>query len=356
MNTFIKKIAQLPILDAVDDRVVIAVAIFAISFLVLKIFQTVCIMKLTSLASKTKNFFDDALIEAIRQLRPLFYASVSLYVTVLYVSPEGQWFAWAKIVLLLVVVYEGMRGFSHFLAQVSNMYVDSLKDTPGNKAHAQSMFRILKGVIMLVLWISLLLLILANLGVNVTSLVASLGIGGIAVALALQNVLSDLFSSFSIFIDKPFKVGDYITVGPHSGTVKHIGLKSTRLKLLRGEELVVSNRELTSAQVQNFKLLQNRRDAFTFSVPYETSDTLLKSIPSIVEKIISGVKDADFSRCHLHTLLADGLEFEVVYNVNSANYDTYMDVRQEVLSEILKKFNKKAIDMAYPTHVVRIEK
>ena len=209
-------------------------------------------------------------------------------------------------------------------------------------------------ILRVILWTVGILMILSNLGFNVTSLLASLGIGGLAVSLALQPLFADIFSSFSIILDKPFEEGDYIVCGEYKGTVKRIGLKTTRLEALQGEELVISNAELTAARVQNFKKLQKRRIVFAIGVTYDTPPATLRGIPKIIEDVISGKEHAEFSRAHFWEFADSSLNLEIVYFIHSSEYVDYMDTQQEINLEILEAFEKEGIEMAFPTRTVHV--
>ena len=201
-------------------------------------------------------------------------------------------------------------------------------------------------------WSFGLLLILSNLGVNITSLVAGLGIGGIAFAFAIKNILEDLFSSFAIFFDKPFVPGDFIQVGDQRGVVKKIGIKTTRIQATQGEEIVFSNQELTSSQIHNFKKLRERRINFSFGIIYETPLEKIAEISDMVKKIILEIEGARFDRAHFNCFADSALSFEVVYFVMSDDYNQYMDIQQKINLAILEVFKKEGIEMAYPTRVV----
>ncbi len=210
--------------------------------------------------------------------------------------------------------------------------------------------------IAVVLWSLGLLLILSNLGVNVVSLVAGLGIGGIAIALAAQNILSDFFSSYSITLDQPFKEGDFIVVGQHMGVVKKIGIKTTRLQALQGEEIVIPNQELTTTRVQNFKRMRERRIVFGFGVTYDTSPEQLREIPEAVRAIIEAEEHTRFDRAHFVRFGESGLEFEVVYYINRSEYDLYMNAQQAINLAIMERFAAQGIAFAFPTRTVHITK
>ncbi len=202
-------------------------------------------------------------------------------------------------------------------------------------------------------WIFVFLIILDNLpGVEITTLIAGLGIGGIAVGLAVQNILSDLFSSVSIALDKPFVIGDTIKVGEFVGTVESIGLKSTRLRSISGEQLIFTNSDLLSSRIQNFKRLERRRVIFSLGVTYETSTENLEKIPRLVEEIISTKPNVTFDRAHFKEFGAFSLNFEIVYYVDTSDFRYFMDVQQEINLEIFRKFNERGIQFAYPTQVI----
>ena len=194
------------------------------------------------------------------------------------------------------------------------------------------------------------------LGVDLSGVVVGLGVGGIAIALALQNTLSDVFSAFSIYFDKPFEIGDFVIVGDHSGTVTNIGVKSTRIKLLQGEELVVSNKELTSTKVRNFRKLERRRITFTIGVTYNTPLSKLKKIPQIISKIIQDTELAELDRVHFTEFGDYSLKFLVIYYVKVSDYGKYMETQEAINFAIKEAFEEEAIEMAFQTHNIYFNK
>ncbi len=331
-----------------------ALIIFFVVLIVLKFIQLVVIVRLKKLAQKTVTEIDDTIIAIFSSVKPWLYFLVSLFVAIKYLSLPDLFVKIVYVLLVVAVVYEVVRAFEKILDYL--LYRQIQKNENGNSEQSKSMMRILKLIAQAGLWIIALMMILSNLGVNITSLVASLGVGGIAVALALQNVLSDLFSSFSIFIDKPFEAGDYIQVGTDSGVVQRIGMKTTRIKTLQGEELVVSNKELTTARVQNFKRMEKRREAVTLGVTYETKKEKLEKIPVLVKKVVDSVELATFDRCHFSTYGDFSLNFDIVYYIDEPDYALYMDVKQNVNLEIFEVFEKEGIEFAYPTQLVYTKK
>ncbi len=209
------------------------------------------------------------------------------------------------------------------------------------------------GIIRLLVTIALfalaVILILDNLGVNVTGLIAGLGIGGIAIGLAAQGIFSDLFAALSIIFDRPFRKGDTITFGTTTGTVENIGLKSTRVRALTGEEVIVSNAKLLEQQVQNWALIDRRRALMTFGLVYQTPPDLLAQVPLEVKEIVDAQPLGTFDRCHAFQFAPSSIDFELVFFVESAAYADLMSVRQAVLLGIARRFAELKIEFAYPT-------
>ncbi len=204
-------------------------------------------------------------------------------------------------------------------------------------------------IVNVVIWALVLMLTLENLGVDITALVAGLGIGGIAVALAVQNVLGDLFASLSITLDRPFVVGDFLILGDFLGSVEHIGIKSTRLRSLSGEQIVMSNSDLLSSRVRNYGRMSERRVVFSNRVDYETPIDLVERIPGLIREIVQAQKDTRFDRAHFQKHGEMSLEFETVYYVLSAEYNKYMDIQQAINLSLHRKFEELGIAFAYPT-------
>jgi small-conductance mechanosensitive channel len=208
----------------------------------------------------------------------------------------------------------------------------------------------------IVIWVIALIVLLDNLGIQVSALVAGLGIGGIAVALAAQNLLGDLFSYFIIFFDHPFEIGDFIIIDNFLGTIESIGIKTTRIRSLGGEEIIFSNTDLVNSRLRNYKRMRKRRVLFKFAVIYQTTLEKLKEIPAIVTEIIQQINGATLDRVHFAAFGDFSLDFEVVYYVNSSDYNRYMDVQQEIYFRIKEEFEKRGIEFAYPTQTLFLEK
>lgn len=217
---------------------------------------------------------------------------------------------------------------------------------------AVSSLGIIAFIVNVVIWAFVVLLTLDNLGVDITALVAGLGIGGIAVALAVQNVFSDLFASLSITLDRPFVVGDFLSVGDVLGTVESIGIKSTRLRSLSGEQIVMPNADLLGSRVRNYGRMMERRVVFTTSVAYETPLEQIEAIPNEIRRLVEEQQDARFDRSHFARHGLGSLEFETVYYVRSPDYNRYMDVQQAINLGLHETLAARGVEFAHPTRKV----
>jgi small-conductance mechanosensitive channel len=223
-----------------------------------------------------------------------------------------------------------------------------------NHSTLRMMLGPLRFVGLLVAWSILLLLAMANVGVNVTALVAGLGVGGIAVALAVQNVLGDIFAAFSIVIDKPFVLGDFIIVGDFLGSVEHIGLKTTRIRSLGGEQIIFSNTDLLSSRIRNYKRMEERRIVFKFGLLYQTPPDLITQVVEAVKEIITAQPLAKMDRVHFLAFGTSSLDFEAVYYVASPEYNDYMDTQQAINLAMMHRFNELGVEFAYPTQTLYV--
>jgi small-conductance mechanosensitive channel len=251
----------------------------------------------------------------------------------------------ALVALVLQFALWATRLLSRWLAQRAEA-------ARGTDPEAATTVTLLGFVGRVVVWAFALLLGLDQLGFDVTALVAGLGIGGIAVALAMQNILGDLFASAAIVLDKPFMVGDFIVVGEHAGTVEKVGLKTTRVRSLSGEQLVFSNALLLNAQLRNFKRMNERRIAFAIGVTYETPLEKLRALPGWLKAAVEAQPKARFDRAHFKSYGDFSLNFEVVYYVLSPEFNVYMDTQQAINLTIYEKLAQEGVQFAYPTRTL----
>jgi len=330
----------------------VAFGALVVFLIVFKLVQVIIIAQLRNLSKKTKTDIDDTLIDIVASFKPPFYTFLALYFSLFFIEVTDFIQRIADAVLTVWIVVQAMVALQILVDYVVRKKF-SHKDDGDDETNASAL-RIVANLLKGVLWAIAILLILSNLGVNITSLVAGLGIGGLAIAFALQNVLADLFASFSIYFDKPFKVGDFIVVGDDKGRVEKIGIKTTRIRALGGEELVMSNQELTSARVQNFRKLEERRISFAVGVTYETHADKLKTIPKTIQRIIEEEPNTRFDRVHFASLGDFSLNFEAVYYVLSSDYNDYMNAQQSINLKLIESFAEQGIDFAYPVVDVRL--
>ena len=206
------------------------------------------------------------------------------------------------------------------------------------------------------LWAIGIVFVLDNLGFDISAVVTGLGIGGVALALASQGILQDLFSYFSILLDRPFEIGDFIVVGSIAGTVEQVGIKTTRLTSIDGEQLILANTDLTASRIQNFQRMEQRRVLFTLGVTYETDKNLLAKIPEMIRDIIETTPHVTFDRAHFATFGDFSLGYEVVYWVQTNDYLVYRDAQQQINLAIKERFDQAGIEFAYPTQVIYLGK
>jgi small-conductance mechanosensitive channel len=308
------------------------------------------VVRLGRLAARTETRVDDMIVAALDATHPALLAVVGLYAgaTALKLSPGAHVFLnrAAIVAILLQVAIWADNAVRGWLGQ----YRERREEDPGRATSAAAIGFIAR----VALWAVIALMILDNLGFNITTLVASLGIGGIAVALAVQNILGDLFASLSIVLDKPFVIGDFINVSGVAGTVEHVGLKTTRVRSLNGEQIVFSNTDLLKSRIHNMKRMDSRRVAFTIGVVYGTPKEQLRMIPRLVENIIRAQPKLTFDRAHFSGFGPSSLNVEAVYIVNDPDYKLYMDAQEEIYLQLYEAFEERGIEFAFPTQTLHL--
>ena len=339
--------------NSVNDYLLV-IGVFAFVILIIKLFKYVILRKLKVIASRTKLKFDDLLIEIVDRFGWPFYILISLYIALQFITVPGFLKTALYYAILIFVTYYVVRAFQTIIDYGTGIIIQKRREE--EKEADTSVIDLLSRIAKGVLWIIAVILILSNIGYDVSTLIAGLGIGGLAIAIALQSILGDIFASFSIYFDKPFQVGDFIIFGNDMGVVKKIGIKSTRIQALQGQEIVVSNKQLTEMVVNNYKIMEQRRVVFSFGVKYDTSVEKLKKVDAIVADIISKVELTRLDRVHFFKFGDFSLIFEVVYYVATGDYNKYMDVQQEINLAIKERFENEGIEMAYPTQTIIINK
>lgn len=316
--------------------------------ILIHIFKNVFLYRLKKWSERTETQIDDILVKGIEKtVLPILYVS-SLYIGLNTLNLSKEFIQWMDIIYYVVVTFYVVR----VIISVLNFALYSYSSKQSTDEQHLKQLRGIKGLINLLVWLLAMVFILDNLGVKISAVVAGLGIGGIAIALAAQAVLGDLFSYFVIFFDRPFVVGDFIIVDDKLGVVEYVGIKTTRIKALSGEQLVFSNTDLTNSRLHNFKKMDRRRVLFKLGVVYQTSYDKLKLIPSLVREIIEAQDDVLFDRGHFSSYGDFSLDFEFVYYIIGSDYNKYMDIQQRINFEIFKIFEEQGIEFAYPTQTL----
>lgn len=333
-----------------------ALGIFLGALALLWLLKVTVVLRLRKWAKRTENQIDDFLINLLAHLGPIVYVLVALYVATQSLTLSAGVTRAVHFFFVVVITYKVVQILQAVAAFGLNNWASRME--PEDPTSAVVVKNLLKAM-RVALWVAGFIFVMDNLGVNITSVVAGLGIGGVAIALASQAILGDAFSAFAIFMDKPFKVGEFVILeGGYLGTIEYIGFKTTRIRSLGGELIVMSNTDLTNSRIRNYKRMQQRRVVFKLGVVYQTSLEQAREIPRIIRQIIESSKMARFDRSHFQSYGDFALIFESVYYVLSPDYNTYMDVQQEINLRIKEAFEKRNIEFAYPTQqifVTRVE-
>lgn len=328
----------------------ISALIILVGFLLLQVIKRIVLNRLQKWVNRTDNKADDFLVVAIRRsLVPVLYAIV-IFIALGNLNLPPKWDHVIKILFSLCVTVFIIRAITNTLQFLLTGYLSKQENGEEKARQVRGIMVIISAVI----WIIGMLFLLNNWGVNVTTFVAGLGIGGIAIALAAQTILGDLFSYFVIFFDRPFEIGDFIIVQDKMGTVEYIGIKTTRLRSLSGEQLVFSNTDLTNSRVHNYKRMETRRIVFQFGVPLHTPKSKVAKVPGIVKDIITHMEGVRFDRAHFLSFGASRLEFEVVYIVLTGDYNKYMDYQQAINLEMFDAFEQENIEFALPVQTLYV--
>jgi small-conductance mechanosensitive channel len=323
----------------------VVVAVFLI------IIRSLGIKRFSRFAEKTANRVDDVLAEMLSKTRLLFVIFIAVWSGAQALNlPESIDSLLSGILIVFVLIQAGLWLNGMIIYLVGHFVRHEIEDESSRIATTTAITFVGK----LVLWSVIFLLALDNLGVDINALIASLGVGGIAIALASQNILADLFASLSIMFDKPFVVGDFIVLADLAGTVENIGLKTTRVRSLSGEQLVISNQDLLSSRIKNFKRMQERRVVFNVGVTYQTKADLLEKIPVWIKEAVETQENARFDRSHFKAFGDFALLFETVFWVTQPDYALFMEIQQKINLALYQKFEKEGVEFAYPTQTVYV--
>lgn len=322
------------------------------TYIGLWVLKNIGIVHLQRISKSTSTYVDDLVLNVLSETKQYFIIGVSLFVgfQALHLDKTHGHYADNAFVILIAlqaIIWgkEAVKSWVEFTIQKKN-------NDPSVKTSLGFIGIILKFALIIVVILSAL----NNLGVNVTTFIAGLGVGGIAIALATQNILGDLFSSLSIVLDKPFVVGDFVSLGAEMGTIEYVGLKTTRIRSLSGEQIVVSNSDLTKSKIRNFKRMQERRVTFKLGLKYSTNREELKKVPGLIESTIKKYDSVRFDRAHFLNYGAYALEVDVVYYFLSPDFNAYADFHQKILFELGDILFERGVEFAFPTQTIVLEK
>lgn len=326
----------------------IMLGVIVLGLLLVKLFKRVILKRISVLVSKSETNVDDFIVESVGNfLLPMVYFTIIYAGLKTLVWPENI-LSILEVVYVVVITYYTIRLVSSIILMLLQTYI---RRQEGGEEKVKQMGGVIL-IINILIWITGLIFMLGNLGYDVSAIIAGMGIGGIAIALAAQNIIGDLFNYFVIFFDRPFEVGDFLVIGDKNGIVDKIGIKTTRIKTLSGEQLVMANSDMTSSRIHNYKKMQRRRIVFTVGVTYETPVEQVKMIPGILREIVQSEKRVDFDRAHFKAFGDSSLDYEIVYIINDADFNTYMDIQQDFNFQIYQKFDELDISIAFPTRTL----
>lgn len=329
----------------------IAVAVTLFAILLVLAFKKLIINRLQNWAAKTPGTWDDFIVQSFSRFGiPIVHWSI-IYWGFHLLDLTDRTERYIAIGTSIIVTY-------FILRLISSIVMLLLKTGIRRRGYGEEVLKQLGGlmiVINLIIWFMGLVFLLSNWGVEVTPIIAGLGIGGIAIALAAQSILGDVFSYFVIFFDRPFEAGDFIIVDDKMGTIEYVGIKTTHIRALGGEQIIIGNSNLTNSRIHNYKRMPRRRVVFAIDVEYGTSLEALKRIPPLLKSIVEQQEMITFDRAHFSAYKDWSLRFEVVYYVLSADYNKYMDIQQNINFRIYEEFQKREIDFAFPTQSLLVK-
>jgi small-conductance mechanosensitive channel len=321
-----------------------ALAILVGGIALLYVVKRVVLARLSRYADLTATSFDDFAVDLLRRTRFFFVFFVALNVASHWLRLDNDVRDWVRTLTVLAVSLQGLIWGSGIVTFGVERY--ARRHGSGENGSSATTVAALSYLGRFLLFLVVLLVALDNLGINITALVTGLGVSGIAIALAVQNILGDLFGALSIVLDKPFVVGDAIKVDNFDGTVEHIGLKTTRVRASSGEQIVFSNQDLLRSRVRNFKRMVERRVAFTVGVAYDTPADTAARIPALLAEIVRAQPQVRFDRSHLSRLGDAALEFETVYYVTTSDYLLYMNTQQAINLGVIRRFRELGVQFA----------
>ena len=326
-----------------------ALIAFLVTYAVLRLVKRLVEVRLARIAETTATDVDDLIVDLVKRTRGFFLIALGVYFAHHWLSLTDRAQYYVEVAIKLAIcIQTALWGIGLVEFGIQRMIRGRPADDPARTMGAS----VLGFLARVFVWGLLFLTFLQAIHIEIGPILASLGVGGIAVALALQNILGDLFASITILLDKPFVVGDAIVLGDFNGTIEKIGVKTTRLRSVSGEEIIIGNNDLVSSRVRNFKRMRERRQVFAVGVTYDTPLGTLERIPPMLKEIVTSVPETRFDRAHFKSFGASSLDFEVVYFVQKPDYNTMMEVQQRINLAILDRFADEKIEFAFPTQTV----
>ncbi len=338
------RLGDVPVIDYLG---ILCVAVL-VTFVVMLV-RRIVLRRLTGLALKSETLLDDFALRLIQRISPLlvFLTALALGLRAPPI-PEALVQPLRLVIIGALFIQAGLWGEAVIRLVVTRSVALADAGSTGSSPAQRAVFFVGRWM----LWSLILVLLLENAGLDLSALIAGLGIGGIAIALAVQNILGDLFCYAAIILDRPFEIGDFLVVGDQRGTVEKIGIRTTRVRSLDGEQLVFSNNDLVSSRVRNFKRMQERRILFQIGVTYETGPEKLRRIPGFIRDIIEEIPETRFDRAHFAGFGDFSLNFEIVYFVLNSDYNRFMDIQQAINLALCERFDDEGIEFAYPTQTM----
>lgn len=330
----------------------IACVIVIVMTTVLSMAKRIIVHRLRRFAATTATDIDDLIVDLLGRTRFLFLVAIAVFAASHAINRTLEVQDFIRTAIILILLLQGAVWGNGLIVYGIARAAKQKMDEDGASATTLAALGFVGKIL---LWTIVLLLALDNLGFDITALVAGLGVTGIAVALAIQNVLGDLFASLSIVLDKPFVIGDFIVVDAIAGTVEHVGLKTTRIRSISGEQIIISNADILKSRIRNYKRMQERRAVFTIGVEYRTPAGKLERIPAIIREIVAGHEKARFDRAHLQSFGESSILYEVVYYVREPDYGVFMDTQQSISLSIIRKFAEEGIVFAFPSRTVYVK-
>lgn len=328
----------------------IALLITAISYLVISSVWRTLVRRFTDFSVHSQSKFDDLILEVMRTTHRLTFALFAFLIGMHFLDLSEKWLNRLDHLTFVVI---GIQ-IAVWVNRGVDIWQQGKRVAKDGDTDNVVITTMLSWILKTIVWSILLLSILANIGVNITAFIASLGIGGVALALAVQNILSDLFASLAIGLDKPFVIGDFIIFGDVLGTVEKVGLKTTHIRALSGQQIVIGNTELLKNTIHNYKRMAQRRIVFKFGITYDTPPDKVEQVPGVVKKAVESLQKTRFDRAHFMAFGDSSLDFEVVYFVLESDYNLYMDVQQAINLQIMRELQGLDIQFAFPTRTLHL--